>query len=209
MKYMKYIFYTGVFVGVFLIANYLDNSTPTETELDFSDYHSICSEEYDNRCKGKYIIWDGTVVNVSDEYVRVAMDDSNTFDFQDIDGNKAGLVEGQRVRGSGWLDDENIIYPDIVDSEIIALENASSAIERRRNKEREAKQRSEKRKRVEEQELRADMDKIEHIKMVLDQCVRTLPRHLLETEALVSCVRNKGVSSEDINWVKKILSSNS
>ena len=49
------------------------------------------------------------------------------MDVQGVTAKKLGLVQGQLVQVSGWLDDENFMYPDIRDGKISATESSSEA----------------------------------------------------------------------------------
>ena len=111
-------------------------SRPNSSELALTDYASLCGDRYDENCRGKFIIWEGSVESIASSYVRVQVKNDLAVDVQDI-GNKEGeLTEGQQVQITGWLADDNIIHPDVSDGEIGSLESLDTAKQRFANQER-------------------------------------------------------------------------
>ena len=122
-----------VLIAIALALSACDESPrPTKTEISLSDYQRMCEggNRYETTCKGRFIVWDGAVQGVGDDYVRTKLSDDLTVDVQDVDPNEHTLVEGQRVRISGWLADENIIYPDVSKGAIQPLEAPDRATSR-------------------------------------------------------------------------------
>ena len=115
-------------IGLVVLSACSDAPRPKESELALSSYESTCGQDnYDENCKDKFIIWDGVIESDGDDYVKVAFGGTNKMDVQGVTAKKLGLVQGQLVQVSGWLDDENFMYPDIRDGKISATESSSEA----------------------------------------------------------------------------------
>lgn len=120
----------GVAVAGFAVAAFVSSSRPEATELQLSSYESQCKggDRYEGNCEGKFIIWNGEVDSVADDYVRVRFAETLAMDVWAEP--ETSLVEGQRVQASGYLADKNFIYPDIEDGEVIAMEDAGAVSQR-------------------------------------------------------------------------------
>jgi hypothetical protein len=112
-------------------------SRPEIGELAIQNYASQCGKKYDENCKGKFIIWQGSVESIESSYVRVQIKNDLAVDVQDVGNKQAELTDGQRVKITGWLADDNIVPPDVSKGEIVSLESLEIAKNRFAKQERQ------------------------------------------------------------------------
>ena len=127
-------FLTGAAVALIVVSAVVDYFAfpirKNETEIAESQYKSLCSGDgkFDAACKGKFIIWDGIVQSVGSDYIRTKIgDDGPSVDIKDIDPSSEAVIEGQKVRVSGWLAQENFFHPDVSKGRVEPLETVDVA----------------------------------------------------------------------------------
>jgi hypothetical protein len=137
--------YSGLIVGgavaalssLLLLYMCSPRSRPEIGELAIQNYASQCGKKYDENCKGKFIIWEGSVESIESSYVRVQIKNDLAVDVQDVGNKQAELTDGQRVKITGWLADDNIVHPDVSKGEIVSLESLEIAKNRFAKQERQ------------------------------------------------------------------------
>lgn len=94
---------------------------PSTTELTVAEYQAKCSDSI-SQCEGDYLDWTGEVENAGTKVMVRAGD--IRLRLPGIDGRALGLVEGQRVRFSGYLEDGGFFRDEATYPKIETLETA-------------------------------------------------------------------------------------
>ena len=173
---------------------------PDGGELAMIDYATKCKggNSFAHNCLNKFVVWEGTVQSLpSDEsYVRVRIDSDLTVDLQKPNLANTVLVEDQKIRFSGYLAKENIVYPDISDP-VVALEENADEVKPRKDREIAQAQRNEEN---DQKRAEADERKLSHIRQQIDFCTKFVTAY--SSDVFNECVDGR-VSRFDKEWAQR------
>jgi hypothetical protein len=120
--------------AVFVIVGWLANSImprPTTSQLSLADYEQ-CSDDdtFEKVCSGRFVVWDGLIDNqfdFGDGYVRVDLGE-RSVDVYGLTINKGDRFDGMKVRFSGYLTQNNMVYDDVTSGKLVQTLNAASDV---------------------------------------------------------------------------------